>query len=172
MTQEAFIKQLNRKKYPYRIEGDKIILTYRTRGSSVDLTKLVSLPPGVVFENNGPVWLDLLRSLPPGVEFKNSGDVALESLNNLSSDVVFENNGDVDLDTLTSLPPGVEFSNGGHVFLDYLTSLPPGVEFRNKGTVRLKSLIGGRFSDWRGNIEGIHPNRILNAMIKQGLFER
>jgi hypothetical protein len=36
----------------------------------------------------------------------------------------------------------------------------------------LNSLIGGRFSDWRGNIEGIDSKRLLNKMIKQGVFER
>ena len=110
MTQEDFIKKLNRKKYPYRIEGDKIIVTYTTRLSSLDLAKLRSLPPGVVFENNGHVWLDLLESLPPDVVFKNRGDVYL------------------------------------------------------------KSLVGGWFEDWKGNIEGIDRNMLLNVMIKQGVF--
>ena len=172
MTQEAFIKKLNRKKYPYRIEGDKIIVTYTTRLRSVDLTKLRSLPPGVVFENNGHVWLDLLESLPPGVEFKNIGDVVLDSLGNLSSVVVFENRGNVDLPVLTSLTLGVEFSNEGNVDLPQLTSIPPGVKFSNKSYVYLKSLVGGYFHDWRGNIKGINSNRLLNLMISKGLFER
>ena len=170
MTQEEFIKILNRNKYPYRIEGDKIIVTYTTRLRSVDLPVLRSLPPGVVFENNGHVWLDLLESLPPGVEFKNIGDVVLDSLGNLSSAVVFENRGNVDFPVLTSLPPGVEFSNEGYINLRALTSLPPGVEFKNGLRVDLGSLIGGYFDDWKGNIEGIDSKRLLNVMIKQGMF--
>jgi hypothetical protein len=73
---------------------------------------------------------------------------------------------------LTSLPPGVKFSNGGNVYLDDLTSIPPGVEFSNGINVHLNFLTGGRFLDWKGNIEGIDPKRLLNKMISLGLFER
>ena len=76
------------------------------------------------------------------------------------------------LNLLTSLPSGVEFRNERHVYLEALTSLPPGVEFRNEGDVDLGALIGGWFYEWKGNIEGIDSKRLLNLMIKQGLFER
>jgi hypothetical protein len=50
------------------------------------------------------------------------------------------------------------------------------VEFNNGGFVFLRSLIGGLeygfFDDWRGNIEGIDSNRLLNKMISLGLFDR
>jgi hypothetical protein len=46
------------------------------------------------------------------------------------------------------------------------------VEFKNKWSVYLKSLIGGRFYFWKGNIEGIDEKRLLNKMISLGLFER
>jgi len=36
----------------------------------------------------------------------------------------------------------------------------------------LRDLIGGWFNEWKGNIEGIDSKRLLNAMIKQGVFER
>jgi len=36
----------------------------------------------------------------------------------------------------------------------------------------LKSLLGGAFGYWKGNIEGIDSKRLLNLMIKQGVFER
>jgi hypothetical protein len=85
---------------------------------------------------------------------------------------VFNNEGDVDLRSLTSLPPDVEFNNGGYVDLDDLTSLPPGVEFKNGGGVFLHSLTGGSFARWNGNIRGIDSKRLLNLMIKQGVFER
>ena len=129
MTQEEFIAILDEKRYSYKIEGDKIIVTYR---GYVDLEDLTSLPPGVVFRNGGDVWLTYLNSLPPGVEFKNGGNVYL------------------DLNTLETLPPGVEFKNGGYV--------------------GLYKLDGGYFSEWKGNIEGIDPKRLLNFMIKQGVF--
>ena len=78
----------------------------------------------------------------------------------------------VDLESLTSLPPGVEFRNGGYVVLPSLTSLPSGVVFSNKGEVNLGYLIGRWFKEWKGNIEGIASKRLLNVMIKQGIFER
>ena len=98
MTQEAFIKVLDKKDYSYEIEGDRIIVTYRGR---------------------------------------------------------------VFLESLTSLPPGVEFKNGGSVFLKSFTSLPPGVEFKNGGSVQPYS---------KFNIKGIDSKRLLNVMIKQGVF--
>ena len=107
MTREAFIKVLDKKRYSYKIEGDKIIVTSKET---------------------------------------------------------------VRLHSLTSIPPGVEFKNGEDVDLYALTSLPPGVEFRNGGDVNLDALIGGRFSGWDGNIEGIDSKRLLNKMISKGIF--
>jgi hypothetical protein len=78
----------------------------------------------------------------------------------------------VSLDALTSLPPGVEFKNGGTVYLHSLTSIPPGVEFNNGNDVNLDSLTGDWFDYWKGNIEGIEYKRLLNKMIKDGIFER
>jgi hypothetical protein len=66
----------------------------------------------------------------------------------------------------------VEFKNGGGVWLGSLTSISPGVEFRNEGWVQLESLIGSNFNEWKGNIEGINSKRLLNKMIKDGVFER
>jgi len=80
--------------------------------------------------------------------------------------------GYVSLDALTSLPPDVVFENGGSVYLHSLTSIPPGVEFRNDGSVSLDYLLGGDFTKWKGNIEDIDSKRLLNKMIKQGVFER
>jgi hypothetical protein len=93
--------------------------------------------------------------------------------------IVVLERGVVSLGSLTSLPPDVEFRNEGNVWLGSLTSLPPGVEFRNGGgfyesigSVYLRALIGGHFSDWKGNIEVIGSNRLLNLMISKGIFER
>ena len=109
MTQEVFIKVLDKEDYSYEIEGDLIVVTY---GYGVDLS------------------------------------------------------------ALTSIPPGVEFKNGGYVDLSALTSLPPGAEFKNGRDVYLGYLIGRWFKEWQGNIEGIASKRLLNVMIKQGVFER
>ena len=112
MTQEEFIKVLDKKGYSYEIEGDKIVVTHKDH---------------------------------------------------------------VHLSSLTSLPPDVQFKNGHYVFLNSLTSISPGVEFRNGGGVSFESLIdvyGGYFRQWKGNIEGIEPKRLLNKMISIGLFDR
>jgi hypothetical protein len=106
----------------------------------------------VIVTHKGTVHLNRLTSLPPGVEFKNVGYVILFSL--------------------TSLPPGAEFKNRGNVGLNSLTFLPSGVEFNNEGDVYLEYLTGGWFDEWKGNIEGIDSKRLLNKMIKQGVFER
>jgi hypothetical protein len=147
MTREEFIKILDEKGYSYKIEGDKIVITYE---SLADLDSLTSLPPGVEFKNEGAVNLISLTSLPPGVKFENVGNVYLGSLK--------------------SLPPGVKFENVGNVYLRP-KSLPPGVEFKNEGTVNLGSIVGGFFESWKGNIEGIDSKRLLNLMIKRGIFE-
>ena len=63
----------------------------------------------------------------------------------------------------------------GNVHLSSLTSLPPDVEFRNGGGVSFESLIdvyGGYFRQWKGNIDGVEPKRLLNKMISIGLFDR
>jgi hypothetical protein len=147
MTQKEFIKILKKEKYSYEIEGDKLVVTHE---GGVYLDALTSIPPGVEFKNKEAVSLWDLTSLPPGVEFKNKGYVSLYAL--------------------TSLPPGVEFKNGWYVDLRSLTSISPGVEFRNKGDVNLDALIGEWFDDWKGNIEGIDSNRLLNLMISKEMF--
>ena len=77
MTQEAFVKVLERKGYSYKIEGNKIVVTYKFY---VDLVSLTSLPPGVVFSNEGEVGLGSLEVIPPDAEFRTTYDVNLQSL--------------------------------------------------------------------------------------------
>ena len=74
------------------------------------------------------------------------------------------------LDSLKTLPPDVEFKNGGGVYLNSLKTIHPGVEFNNKGIVNLNSLIGCLLNEWKGLIKGISSKRLLNGMIKRGVF--
>ena len=99
-------------------------------------------------------------------------EVDLDSLTSLSPGVEFKNGGDVELSFLVSIPPDVVFRNRGYVNLRSLTSISPDVKFRNGGNVYLGSLLGDWFVNWKGNIEGIDAKRLLNMMIKQGVFER
>ena len=149
MTQKEFIEILEDEGYSYEMSGDKIIVNYK---GNVYLNDITSISPGVVFINGEGVFLSSLTSLPSGVEFRNVSYVNLSSL--------------------TSLPPGMEFRNVEGVDLGSLTSIPSSVEFKNGRNVDLSALIGDWFSDWKGNIEGIDPNRLLNFMISKGLFER
>ena len=80
MTREEFIKVLKKEKYSYEIEGDKVVVTHN---GYVFLSKLTSIPPGVVLKGGGSVNLSALTSLPPDVEFKNGGYVFLNSLTSL-----------------------------------------------------------------------------------------
>ena len=99
------------------------------------------------------VYADLgsLTSIPPGVVFKNGRDVNLESLK--------------------TLPSGVKFRNRGYVYLDSLETISTGVGFENGGSVNL-GILGDYFYLWKGNIEGVDPNMLLNKMISIGLFDR
>ena len=101
-----------------------------------------------------------------------SGDHAIFEIRSIPSGVVFKNRGSVYLGKLTSLPPGVVFENRLNAELDSLISLHPGVEFKNRGDVYLISITGNWFKYWKGNIEGIGTNRLLNKMISIGLFDR
>ena len=149
MTREKFIETLEKNRYSYEIVGDKIVVTHRTY---INLRSLQTIPPGVEFRNGADVWLESLETLPPGVKFENGGSVGLHSLE--------------------TLPPGVKFNNRGDVHLKSLKTIPPGVEFNNRGDSDLGSLAGGWFDEWDGNIKRIAPNRILNKMIEDGLFDR
>ena len=96
-------------------------------------------------------------------------NVNLSSLETLPPGVVFMNKGDVLLSGVETLPLGV-VTYGGYVDVGSLETLPPDVQFNNKGDVYLGSLTGDWFSNWKGNIEGIDSNTLLNVMIKRGMF--
>jgi hypothetical protein len=105
----------------------------------------------IVVTDTETVWLDSLASLPPDVVFKNKEDIYMQSL--------------------TSISPDVELKNKGDIYMESLTSIPPGVVFKNKGAVYFGGgLIGGWFYNWGCNIEGIDSKRLLNLMIKRGMF--
>lgn len=149
MTREEFIKVLREKEYSYIEEGDKIVVTHK---GHVVLRSLETLPPDVEFRNGGYVSLALLETLPPSVKFKNQGHINLKSLE--------------------TLPFGMKFENRGYVQLDSLKSIPSGVKFSDRGNIYLSSLIGCWLRGWKGAIEGIGSNRLLNKMISIGLFNR
>jgi hypothetical protein len=148
MTREEFIKVLDGKGYSYEIEGDKLLVTYR-----------------------GTVALgDIIESIPSDVVFKNRNHVLLRALKTLPQGTVFQNKGDVELWALEELPQGTVFNNTGTVVLRYIDNIPSSTIVNGNGI-----FFGGRkswISSWENRIEGISFNRLLNLMIKQGIFER
>jgi hypothetical protein len=76
----------------------------------------------------------------------------------------------IDLDELETLPDNVIFNNKGDVWVKNLASIPTSVEFRNGGDVSLDRLTGDFFEQFGGNVEGISYMRLLNFMIKKGMF--
>jgi len=92
------------------------------------------------------------------------------SFRRVGDEILVTHQGSVYLNSLESLPPGVQFQNQGGVNLSSLESLPPGVRFENQRYVGLDTLVGGWFGDWKGNIEGVDPKRLLNLMIDKGVF--
>ena len=126
------------------------------------------------------------------IDFRNSGLVDLSSLVNLPSSTQFNNKGGLNLDSLTEIPIGFEFNNGTYLLLTRLKRLSPGITFNNTGAIQFESLesispdfvfegpeyfylgpfIEEFFHYWDGNIEGLHPKRLLNKMISLGLFDK
>ena len=96
--------------------------------------------------------------------------VDLDSLVSLPSGIEFRNNGDVDLRNLKGLPPDVLFKCDGYIDLGIVEIIPPGVKFENLDDVYLESLTGDFFSKNKCNIKGIESKRLLNLMIKKGMF--
>jgi hypothetical protein len=90
---------------------------------------------------------------------------------------VFGNNGTVDFNFTEgviiysiyarSIPADVEFTNYGAVVLHSTQYIDPSVVFNNDGYVLLKVL---NTENWKGNIEGVDGKRLLNLMIKRGIF--
>ena len=148
MTREAFIEVLDEKGYTYEIVDGKVVVTDGGNFyGNVNLPTLTSLPPNVEFNNRGSVSLASLINLPQGTKFNNGGSIDLISLINLPSGVVFNNRDVVDLRSLKSISQDVMFNNEKNVILPWIW-----------------------LNTWKGNIEGIDSNKLLNAMIKRELF--
>lgn len=148
MTREEFIDRMEKiPGYYYELEGDKIIIPKYCGGMD---------------------WA--IESLPPGVEFRNTGSVVLNSLKEIPAGTKFYNKGWVSLNDIKHVPDGVEFYNSIGVVMDEAVSIFPGVEFNNGGAISMERLKINTEFDWVCEVKGIDDRRILNAMIKRGLF--
>ena len=147
MTQEDFIEILDRENYSYYMEGDNIVVNHE-RGNEAGVYGVHLVASRIEDEDGG--YFDIIDSIPAGVIFKNKGILNLSSLENI--------------------PDGVEFRNTGELKLDNISTseIPLGFIFGNTGSINFSN----RYWDheWSGNIEGINDKRLMNMMIKQGLF--
>lgn len=150
MGRQEFIEILNFNNYSYSIVDDKIVVDCKGK---VALPDLVEIPEGVIFSNDGDVILHALRNISPDTVFENGLDVALTSIELIPSGVVFSNENDVHLDCVESIETGVEFKNDGDVYLGNYDLYP-----------------SSWFSNWNNNIKSISSNKLLNIMVKRGLF--
>ena len=147
MKREEFIEELKEKNYYYVIEEDKLVVI----GHDIYLGSIKTIPSDVKFSNTGSVSLNELKTVPSGVEFNNGGDVYLQNL-----------------ETIT---PVVKFNNEGYIYFESLKMIPPGVEFNNNRNISMEPLIREVYiRRWKGNIDGINHNALLNMMIKRGMY--
>jgi hypothetical protein len=140
MTREEFIEVLNREEYSYEIQGDKIVVTDK---EAVHLA-------GSSFTKEGEVYIEIIYSIPDGVIFKNSGLLNLSSLEKIPEDVEFRNTGDLWLSGIST------------------SEIPPGFLFKNAGSINFSNEHWNH--EWSGNIEGINDKRLMDLMIKHGMF--
>lgn len=142
MTREFFLQELSDLRYDHTIIGDRIIISHDKFFNFYTS----EIPPGVEFRNMGYVDLGGLKYLPPGTVFANSGDVFILGVKVISK--------------------GVKFQNFGAVEIQGVPSVDPGVQFENETGVRF-----GGFISWKpSEIHGIENKRLLNKMIKEGIF--
>jgi len=140
MTREKFIEILNREEYSYEIQGDKIVVTDK---EDVHLV-------GSSFKKEDEVYIEIIHSIPDGVIFKNRGLLNLGSLEKIPEDVEFRNTGDLWLSGIST------------------SEIPPGFLFKNAGSIDFSNEHWDH--EWSGNIEGINDKRLMDLMIKHGMF--
>jgi len=142
MTREAFIEYLEYKAIDFQIEASgMIVITYDDYDLYLDHT---------------------VTEIPSGVEFRTSHQVRCSYVKVVNPNVIFNMQG--------------KWGSEPWVWLPHAEKIYPGVEFHNNGSCVLKVFERERraniktFRDWKGNIKGIDSNKLLNAMIKQGMF--
>lgn len=143
MTREEFIEILDNESFSYEIEGDRIVVIHDTRFKKGK--------PGmnlVASKFNGEYWV--INSIPSGVIFKNKGYLNLNQLEEMPDSVEFRNTGDLKLDNIST------------------SEIHSGCVFDNTGSIKFSNFIWD--NKWSGNIEGVNDKRLMNLMIKRGLF--
>lgn len=147
MIREDFIEILDTENYSYEIEGDNIVVTHeKENGKEIPGLNLVALR----IEDEDGGYLYIIDSIPSGVIFKNKGYLNLSSLEKMPDSVEFRNTGDLQLDSIST------------------SEIHTGCVFNNTGSINFSN--GYWDHKWIGNIEGINDKRLMNLMIKRGVF--
>lgn len=143
MTREDFIEILDNENYPYEIEGDNIVVTHekRSRKGIYGVYLVASVIDDQYY---------IVDSIPSGVIFKNKGLLNLSSLEKMPDSVEFRNTGDLHLNSIST------------------SEIHSGCVFNNTGSINFSN--GYWDHKWSGNIEGVNDKRLMNLMIKRGLF--
>ena len=142
MTREAFIEYLESKNIDFQIEpSGMIVITYDDYDLYLDNT-VIEIPSGVEFRTSHQVRGSWVKVVNPNVIFNMQGKWGSEPW--------------VWLPNVEKIYPGVEFHNNGSCILKML---------EREGRANVVT-----FRDWAGNIKGVDSNRLLNVMIKQGIF--
>lgn len=170
MTREEFIEVLDKEGYSHEIDGDKIIVKKDDNSDREGhILKITSIPSNIIFKCEGNLIFPYLTSLADGIEFRNNGRVSLREMKSIPSDIKFNNKGSVWAEELENIPTGFEFRNEGAIFLKNIRSIPSGVKFNNDGGVYINTYTS--INPWRGDsIDGIDNKRLVNLLIKQGMF--
>ena len=180
MNKNKFLDFLDSEEISFSERGGRIIVDH----SDIFDLDINSIPPGIIFRNEGDVYLDLITNLPKdtefengghvfipevvsiskGVKFRNKGDVNMESLKEINNEIIFKNSGDLKFDVLDMISVKTIFQNAKSIFFlsEQLPSLNKNVRFENgKDIVMFEGNIKNVF------IDGIRKQNILNCMIKQ-----
>jgi len=129
------------------------------------------IPYDIEFNNEGSVQFDPGSTLPEGIVFNNKGDIWLEDVNDLPENVTFNNEGEINLATYTKIPASTKFNEkNGDIFLNSLKSVSPEIQFHNRGILVLGKIDPRAREGWKGFVPGIDDKRLINFMIKKGLF--
>jgi hypothetical protein len=142
---KGYIRDMTREEFITILDDNNYL--YKIVGDKISIIEKRFL--GKTWSN---IELEPIESIPPNIHFDN--------------DLGYHASGDVFLSNLKALPHGIVFNNKGDVYLQSVETIHPSVQFNNKGDVKLKLF----FKYLECNIDGIASNRLLNGMIKRGLF--
>jgi hypothetical protein len=148
MTREEFINILEKKGYPFEDKGDRLFVGREFDCLDIDLSRVRSIPPSVIFRNGGSVNLNSIEEIPSGVEFRNLMRVSLHSLRR-------------------RIDPSVRFRSSLIVVSPLLGCDSFIVEGGEDGEI--VSYMNS-FTSFSLGVCGIDDKKVLNHMIELGLF--